>query len=173
MEAKSILKTEGKPINYGKRTHRVDQDLYSQVYESRLGSGLLFNNCAMRLSLLKMPSLQDVSTFLRLNLPLASILPSTGTALHAVNKNPSAPPRPVIKGCVRPGRTCHRRALLLWIVTPSRSVGLMGNSSEPSQRSSSSAVLDSTSAGGDDTHAARRATLKQSASSVRGSMLGE
>ncbi|KAI6764704.1 hypothetical protein HG531_012591 [Fusarium graminearum] len=45
-----------------------------------------------------MSLLQDVSTFLRLNLPLASILPSTGTALHAVNKNPSAPPRPVIKG---------------------------------------------------------------------------
>src|SRR5208282_2918552 len=73
--------------------------------------------------------LPSCSTFRLLYFPLASTFPSAGNTLVAVNKYPSAPPRPVIRGCVRPGKTCHRRTLAVCTVGANNSVGLSGKSS--------------------------------------------
>ena len=111
----------------------------------------------------------SVASFLRLNLPLAMILPSAGLAFHAVKMYPSVPPRSVMRGCVRPGKTCQRRARLVCIDAPSRSIGLSGKSGLPSQRSSSSADLPTSSGTLPLCQAVRRLTVKRSASSASGS----
>ena len=119
-------------------------------------------------------SLSPAFSRFRTNFPLASTLPSAGRTLTPVKRYPSAPPLPVIKGCVLPGKTCHSLTLALCTLAFNTSVGLRGKSSSPVHLAFSSSVIkEEKEEGGDWINAVRREVEYRSESVTRGSIVGE